>query len=660
MSTTLPHRRFRALALTVLIGSLPTPATAHDSGSSAGTDTAIRLAPGDPLSADEIALTSRVVRADPRFPDGAWFASIDLVEPPKDVAGGDAPARRARATVLDLAGSRTLEVDVALGDQAVAHWREVSGQPPVLLEEYGIVTEVVRADPRWQEAMRRRGISDFSQVMVDGWAAGPLPGTRQLRGVSYLQGDQVNYYGRPVEGVVAVVDMSTRRVLEVLDRGVVPLAEASQDLTPEALGPSRPALPPLYVVQPEGVGYQRSGHAVSWDRWRFRLGFSSREGLVLRQVRFVEGDRERSVLHRGALSEMAVPYGDPTSGTWSWRAAFDVGEYGMGRLATALGRGVDVPHNAELLPSVTADAQGTPLLMPDRIAIYERDGGVAWRHYDWNTGDNVGRRSRELVVAFAAAIGNYDYLFHWVFQQDGTLKMEVVLSGILLAKGTTATAIETIGCPGCTGHLVAPRVEAPNHQHFFSFRLDLDVDGRANSLLETNAQAVPMGPANPEGNAFAKVETPLESELLARRSVDASRARMWRVVNPAGRNALGNTSGYMLMPSGNAVPYLAAENSTRRRAAFVEHHLWATRHREDELWAAGDYPNQAAADHGLSRYVADDESLTGEDLVLWYTLGVTHFPREEEWPIMNAHHAGFTLSPAGFFSRNPALDLPLR
>jgi primary-amine oxidase len=41
--------------------------------------------------------------------------------------------------------------------------------------------------------------------------------------------------------------------------------------------------------------------------------------------------------------------------------------------------------------------------------------------------------------------------------------------------------------------------------------------------------------------------------------------------------------------------------------------------------------------------------------VLWYTFGVTHVPRPEEWPIMNLQKTGFTLMPVNFFSENPAM-----
>jgi primary-amine oxidase len=44
--------------------------------------------------------------------------------------------------------------------------------------------------------------------------------------------------------------------------------------------------------------------------------------------------------------------------------------------------------------------------------------------------------------------------------------------------------------------------------------------------------------------------------------------------------------------------------------------------------------------------------------VLWYSLGVTHIPRPEDWPVMPVHKAGFKLMPNGFFARNPAMDVP--
>ena len=211
---------------------------------------------------------------------------------------------------------------------------------------------------------------------------------------------------------------------------------------------------------------------------------------------------------------------------------------------------------------------------------------------------------------------------------------------------------------GRSWHLVAPNVAAPHHQHFFNFRIDLDVDGTANSVQEINTRALPPGADNPDLNAFIMEATDLRTERAAQRDMNLASARRWLVVNPDRPNALGQPGGYLLAPGENSTPYLHPDSPIRRRAAFVNHHFWATAFDPAEQHAAGDYPNQSEPGEGLPKWTAADRSLVRQDVVVWYTFGITHVPRPEEWPVMNATVAGFKLLPVSFFSRNPALDVP--
>jgi primary-amine oxidase len=106
------------------------------------------------------------------------------------------------------------------------------------------------------------------------------------------------------------------------------------------------------------------------------------------------------------------------------------------------------------------------------------------------------------------------------------------------------------------------------------------------------------------------------------------------------------------------VPYCQPDSNARKRAGFVNHHVWVTKYRPGEMYAAGRYPNQHPGGDGLPRWAGGNASIVNEDIVLWYTMGVTHVPRVEDWPVMPVTHAGFRLMPHGFFTRNPALDLP--
>jgi primary-amine oxidase len=620
--------------------------------------------PLDSLSAEEIKVAAKVLSASPQFPEGALFSTIVLKEPLKSAVLNYKPgaqfSRQAFAVILDRKRNRTFEAVVDLKQERLV-WHEAKGiQPLVMDAEYKVLPDIVKADARWQAAMRKRGITDFDQVQIDGWAVGQVragyQGMRLLRALSYLKGDSINFYGRPIEGVVALVNMNTDQVVEVVDTGVIPLAAASQELDEKSTG-RREAPKPLTITQPDGASFQIDGQEIRWQKWRFRYTMHPREGLVLHTVGYEDEGRVRPILYRASLSEMVVPYGD-TDKNWRWRSAFDVGEYGVGRLASSIEPKTDAPENATLIDATFAGDDGQPYVLPRAVSIYERDGGLLWKHFESYSGQNESRRARQLVLSFIATIGNYDYALNWIFHQDGVLEVDAALSGIMLPRGVRETKVSDHNGHFSSGHLVAANVVAPHHQHFFNFRLDFDVDGTNNSVHEMNTRAQPAGRANPNLNGMIMEETLLGTERAAQRPMNMQTARTWLVVNPAAHNTLGHNTSYILVPGPNSLPYIAPSSEVRRRAGFINNHFWATRYNPDEMNAAGVYPNQSRGGDGLPRWIANNEPLDKQDVVVWYTLGITHIPRPEEWPVMPVTHVGFKMIPGGFFARNPALDVP--
>src|SRR5262249_27101271 len=157
-------------------------------------------------------------------------------------------------------------------------------------------TKPVRSDPRWQKAMRDRGLADedLDKVYLEPWAipARVPPGQknppRLARVLSCYQGDAVNSYGRPIEGVVALVNLNTGKVLEVTDRRpAVPIANDAADFfDPKTIAPLRAPLKPFLTQRPKGNDFEVSGHEVRWQNWTFRCGLNPREGLVLYGVSY--------------------------------------------------------------------------------------------------------------------------------------------------------------------------------------------------------------------------------------------------------------------------------------------------------------------------------------------------------------------------------------
>ncbi len=598
----------------------------------------------------------RVLRGAGKLPADHMIAQIALREPDKyAVLSGRPTVREAGVVMFDRQANATYEAVIGLASAKLTSYTKIPGaQPAVSGEDSYLADQVVRSSPQWRAAMRKRGIANpAADVAIDFWSAGnfALPednGTRMVRGLFYLRGRTTNYYARPVEGVVAIVDLNSRKLLQLVDTGVVPIPKETFDYEGGAAGHLREAPKPLRIVQPSGPSFQLVDGEVRWQKWRFRFSMHPREGLILYLVRYSEAGRERSILYRGSLSEMAVPYGDPAAG-WFFRNSFDAGELGMGHVASLLRPGFDCPSNATLFDAVMADERGSPHGMPHVVALYERDGGISWKH------GGETHRARELVLGYVSTVGNYDYAFDWIFHQDGTLEMKTGLTGVMSVKAVDPDAADHMD----HGHMVAKALSAVHHQHFFNFRLDLDIDGaEGNQAIEMNTAASPAGKANPYGGAFDMTETVLRTESEAMRQIDLASGRRWKIVNPSVKNALGQPVGYALLPGENALPFAAADSSIRRRAGFLNFPIWVTPYRPAEMYAAGDYPNQNRGGEGLTKWTAAGRPIDGKDLVLWYTMGITHNPRPEDWPVMPVHAAGFKLVPVGFFSRNPALDLP--
>lgn len=629
--------------------------------------------PLDPLSGEEIRAASRAIKESGKHKDPAAlrFALVALNDPPKPeilrYKGGSSFIRQVFAVVYDRRSNKTFEALVNVKDPKkprLDSWTEVPGVQPMILEEEGdIIDGILRSDERWIAAVKARGLEP-DEVQIDYWAVGTVPdpykGRRLLRGLTFFQGDSANFYGQPIEGLDALVDLNSEELLELTDiSNPPPLPGPAQDFDEESirrsLGKLREAPKPLAIIQPQGPSFELRGNEVSWQKWRFRYVMHPREGLVLYLVTYDDSEgKAQPVLYRASFSEMAVPYGDPAD-NWNWRCAFDVGEYGVGKGAYTIEPGLDAPGNAVLLDAVFANDYGRPVVYPGVVGIYERDGGLLWKHREtggdqWN---NESRRGRELVVFTIATVGNYDYSINWIFRQDGSIHVESGLTGIMLAKGVR----QETHSHDANGHLVARRVVAPHHQHILNFRLDFDVYGTGNSISEMNTRSAARE-ENPAGTAIVMEEKVLPREKDAQRDMSLADARVWRVLNPTRKNGLGMERGYILAPGLNSVPYALPDSLARKRAGFMDHHVWVTKYRPRELYAGGDYPNQSEGGDGLPRYASKNEPIENTDLVLWYTLNVTHIPRPEEWPVMPTTHVGFRLIPAGFFEANPALDVP--
>jgi primary-amine oxidase len=622
--------------------------------------------PLEMLTGEEVTRAAEVLRDSGRLPEGALFASIVLHEPEKAVLAawspGDPVERRVRAVIVPGPECGVVEAIVDVGTGVIEKWDEISHvRPTLLMHEAAHAIGTIRANPEYLAALARRGITAdmIDRVQIDPWPAGVFgydceDGRRISRCISFLRDDQSdNGYARPIEGLIVHFDNGRNEVLEVNDHGVTTMPTKKASYLAQDQPRLRTDLKPISITQPEGPSFTVEGNLVQWQKWQFRIAFDPFEGLVLHQVAYNDDDgRLRPILHRASISEMVVPYGDPDP-LHGWKNAFDAGEWGLGRMTQSLQLGCDCLGEIHYVDATLATEHGQPWVIENAICMHEEDYGILWKHVDLWGGTSEVRRSRRLVVSFISTVGNYEYGFFWYFYLDGNIQLEVKLTGIV-----SPMAIEAGAQPGFA-NVIAEGIAAPHHQHMFNARLDFDVDGENNEIYEIDAERMPPGPENPWLNAFRPKSTRLETELGAIRDADPAASRTWRIVNPDVRNGLGQPTSYKLVPTMSTPTLLAhPDSSVGRRATFAQHNLWVTPYSPHERRAAGEYPNQHPGDDGLPSWTANDRSVADTDLVVWYSFGVTHFVRPEDWPVMPVEYTGFLLSPFGFFDRNPALDVP--
>jgi len=624
--------------------------------------------PLDPLTEDEFAQAAAVVRRDKSVDDRWRFASIALEEPSKPgVAAfedtGVVPDRRAAVVCFDRDTNATFKALVSLTDDAVVAWDHVPGvQPNITVDEFYEANEAMRRDPRVVAALRRRGITDVGNVFADIWAYGDVLIPEDYRGLRLAWSDTwltapggANRYAHQLRGFHCIIDLNSMEVLDIEEGEPLELPEVMGEYLPQHLprrlldSSAREPLRPLKITQPDGPSFRLTGNRLEWQNWSLRIGFNWREGMTLHTVTYNDHGRVRPIAHRMSFAEMTVPYRDQSDDHYR-RTAFDIGEWGLGFMTTSLELGCDCLGEIRYLDAALHDSKGRPYAIKNAICIHEEDDAVLWKHVDHETGAEV-RRARRLTVSFHVTVANYEYLVYWRFYQDGSIQSELRATGLIL------TTHLYPGEKASRGALVDNRTYAPYHQHFLTARLDLDVDGPENTVYAGESVPVPMGPDNPYGLSLQQKETPLRTEQEGKQDYCWETQRAWRVVNDNVTNGLGTHPSYKLVPGGAIPAMFDRESPVLQRAGVIGHTVWVTPNRPDERWPAGEFVNQSGPGLGLPRWTAADRPIQNTDVVLWYTFGIHHITRPEDWPIMPVDTVSFWLKPVGFFDRTPALDV---
>lgn len=613
--------------------------------------------PLDPLSRAEISRAAAILKEGPAAADTFRFGSIELREPAKaELRAGVAVVREADAVLIDRATGAAFEAVVDLDGGLVSSWTQLARgvQPPFMLDEFDECEVNCKKDPRVIEALAKRGLTDLDLVCFEPWSVGwfgeDAQGRRLMRALVFVRDEPDDSpYAHPIENLVVIYDLSSGQVARIEDNEAIPVPAARGNYLPKYVGEARTDLKPISITQPEGASFTVTGNHVRWADWSFRVGFTPREGLVLHQLKFRDQGVERPVINRASLAEMVVPYGDPAP-VQAKKNAFDSGEYNIGNMANSLTLGCDCTGEIKYFDGITTDSHGNPLTIENAICMHEEDDSILWKHFDFREGTAETRRNRKLVISFIATVANYEYAFYWHLFLDGSIEFLVKATGILSTAGQHPGEKSPYG-----QNLNNDGLYGPIHQHIFNVRMDFEIDGVNNSVYEVDT-VIPE--ENPTFTAFKAVDRLLETEQAAIRKADTSKHRFWKIVNHESRNIVDEPVAYRLIPD-NAITLAADDRAhVSQRAQFARNNLWVTPYTREERFPAGEYPNQSTGGDGLPAWTKADRNIVDQDLVVWYTFGMHHVVRLEDWPVMPRQNIGFMLEPHGFFNQNPTLNLP--
>ena len=625
--------------------------------------------PLDPLSWDEYWTVTKTLHQAGYYNKETTLTSVNLSEPSKDLVLKWKPGKTIprSAKVIVRQEDKTYRAIADLKKAEVTDWTLLEGIQPMWSGfEYGSMDEKLMAHPEVIAALENRGYSNLTFISSETLPLGPFSieeeAGRRIGHAIFMEyrGERTGWH-REIDGLVVVVDLNSEEILKVIDEGAVPAPDISMDYDRASIGKAREVPGPILVQQPNGPGFKIDGNFIEWQNWRFHLRPDVRLGMIISNVTYQDGEDTRNVMYQGSLSEIFVPYMDPSVG-WYNKNYIDAGEYTAEGLTKPMMANVDCPPHTHFIDATFADTQGHPLQLNRMIGVFERESGdPSWRHFKGpEEAGPDGRVKRDLVVRCAAVLANYDYILDWVFQQDGSIVVRVGATGMVAVKQVAEKTVhEAInGNPDAYGRMVDERVVGVHHDHYFNFRLDMDVDGTNNSLSIDKLRTQRLSDDHPRRSIWTLQSHVAEKESEAKMNINLEKPAMWRFTSSKRENKVGHPTSYRIKPGMTGATLLSEDDYPRKRAGFINHHLWVTPYSPDELYAAGEFPTLSTPDMGLPAWTKNNRSIANTDIVAWYTVGMHHVVRAEDWPVMPVAWHSFEIRPFDFFDKNPALDLP--
>ncbi|XP_019355720.1 retina-specific copper amine oxidase-like [Alligator mississippiensis] len=413
-----------------------------------------------------------------------------------------------------------------------------------------------------------------------------------------------------------------------------------------------PVAPFPLQYEPHGPRYHIENNEVIYQAWSFAFGMSVNTGMRLFDIRF-KGER---IVYEISVQEAMSIYGSNCPGGMTIR--YMDGSFGIGRFSFPLVQGVDCPYSATYLDVPYLVQSQMPRINKNSLCVFELNSKSPLRRHYSNLQSMYygGLTNSALVIRSIATVGNYDYVWDFLFYQNGAIEAKVQATGYMSSSFLYGDGLEY-------GHRVGEHTLGTLHTHSMNYKVDLDVGGTKNSLVTHDmAFETVQAPWSPEHH----IERPrLIKKVLDKEDKAAFRldSKMPRYIYFAANseNKWGQEQGYRFQIISFPGDHLPETSTMERAISWGRYKLAVTKRKEDEPTSSSIYnqndpwtPTVAFADF------INNETIINEDLVAWITIGFLHIPHAEDVPntVTVGNTVGFFLRPYNYYDEDPSIYSP--
>uniref|UniRef100_A0A8D2JGF5 Amine oxidase n=1 Tax=Varanus komodoensis TaxID=61221 RepID=A0A8D2JGF5_VARKO len=224
--------------------------------------------------------------------------------------------------------------------------------------------------------------------------------------------------------------------------------------------------------EPYGPRYSVRKNQVHSSCWSFAFRMDVSRGPHLLDIRF-KGQR---IIYELSVQDSMSIYGSSNPGGMSTRY-MDL-SFGIGRFVNPLVRGVDCPYSATFLDVHFLAGAERPIIIQDAICVFEQDIGRPLRRHYSNLQSLYygGLPGTALVFRSVTTIGNYDYIWDFIFYPNGAIESKVQATGFVSSSFLHGNGLDY-------GNRVGDHTLGTIHTHFIGYKVDLDVGGKFPSLV---------------------------------------------------------------------------------------------------------------------------------------------------------------------------------